>query len=154
MHYTLRHIGVVALSLAVVAFTALEATAQTRLPADSLERIRRYTDWFLAGQLDSVWAHVNARGRGAFTRELLAERRAMMAQATGGTFELVEERFVWRGGARQYWRTMRSPAAPEDFVLRWVVGSDGELEGMGLNLASGVPPVDSGGPVIRGGRGG
>jgi hypothetical protein len=153
MHLRFRTIAA-ALAGIACAIAPHVATAQSRLPADSLDRMRRYTDWFLAGQVDSVWAHVNTRGRTAFTREALAERHGMLLQATGGAFDTVEERFVWRNGARQFWRTMRAPAAPENLVLRWVVGGDGEIEGMGLNLASGVPPIDSGGPVIRSGRGG
>lgn len=145
---------VVAVASAVCALAPHTVAAQSRLPADSLDRIRRYTDWFLAGQLDSVWAHVNTRGRTAFTRDALTERHGMLLQGTGGAFDTIEERFVWRNGSRQFWRTMRAPAAPENIVLRWVVGSDGEIEGMGLSLVSSTPPIDSGGPVIRSGRGG
>lgn len=133
----------------------METAGQKPLPGDSLTRMRRYTEFFLKGEIDSVWAHINESGRRAIpSRERVVELNALFRQQAGVEVELLEERFVWRGPARQYWRTMRTSLGPEPAVLRWVIGADGEIAGVGLNPLSAVPPADSGGPVIKAARGG
>jgi hypothetical protein len=143
MRRSLRHISVVAMSLIVCAIARRAAAAQSRLPADSLERIRRYTDSFLAGEIDSVWAHVNTRGRTAFTRDALVERRAMLLQVTGGSFDFVEERFVWRNGARTVGTMPGAPAAAAMVGKRstsWTISVDTCAAGMrpGQRITHGV----------------
>jgi hypothetical protein len=125
------------------------APAQVRLPADSLARMRQYSEWFLRGQIDSLVAHVTPTARASITAELLTTRRGQFTQNAGVQIEVLEERFVWRGNARQYWRTMRTSTAPEPVLLRWVISPDGTLSGIGLNPQSATPPADSLGPVIK-----
>ena len=138
------------LALLATATVATSLQAQSPLPKDSLERVRRYSEWFFSGQIDSVWANVNERGRRAMSSpDVLTQRRSQFSQAAGTPIEVVEERFVWRGGARQYWRTIRATIAPELVMLRWVVGADGKIEGIGMNPVSQTPPADSTGPVIK-----
>src|SRR5262245_49570791 len=105
-------------ALLATATLATSLQAQSPLPSDSLARVRRYSEWFFSGQIDSLWANVNDRGRRAISGpEQLTQRRSQFTQAAGLPVEVVEERFVWRGGARQYWRTIRATSAPELVML-------------------------------------
>jgi hypothetical protein len=120
------------------------------LPADSLERARTWGRWFQEGKADSLFAAVAPGIRGALaSRDALAAAQGEFAAQTGRILGVEEERFVWRGGNRQYWRTLSTERAPEPIVLRFVVRPDGRIHGFGLSLVSQVPPIDSGGPVIR-----
>ena len=128
----------------------LDVEAQQRLPADSLAIARRWSGWFLTGHADSLAA--------AATPEFLAEMggvdalrdaQGMVAQRAGLAMRVIEERFAWRNGRRQYWRTMEMTTFPEPFVLRFVMLENGRLTGLGLGPLSAVPAADSSGPVIK-----
>ena len=134
----------------LVALAAASAGAQGgSLPADSLERARSWGRWFEEGTSDSLFSAAVPGMRGVFaSRESLAAAQQEFAAQAGRVFGTTEERFVWRGGNRQYWRTVNTERAPEPLVIRFVMRPDGRLSGLGISLASQVPPVDSGGPVI------
>lgn len=138
-----------ALAAGALLLAAAESPAQ-RLPTDSLAIARRYAQWFLGGQTDSLVAHIppaalaDLRGR-----EGIAQAQQTVSDRAGREAAVIEERFVWRGGKRQYWRTMQMTGMEEHFLLRFVLESDGRIGGYGLGLAQQAPPVDSGGPPIR-----
>jgi len=137
------------LALALPLVTGADASAQP-LPPDSLETARRYARWFLAGHVDSILpsippASVDALGG----RDGILRTGATIADRAGSEARVVEERFVWRGGRRQYWRTMAMTATSDHFLLRIVIRPDGRFGGYGTGLATNPPPVDSSGPPIR-----
>jgi hypothetical protein len=104
----------------------------------------------VTGSTDSLWAVVVPGGTGPLaSREALAGAQADFGVQAGMVGAATEERFVWRQGMRQFWSTMSASNAPEAVVVRWVLRPDGRVQGIGLSLASSVPPVDSGGPVIK-----
>jgi hypothetical protein len=119
---------------------AARTDTPAQLPADSLEIARRFTRWLYAGHVDSLLAAMPEDQREE--HETLRGRIDWIEQNLGVETELVEERWVRRNGKRQYWRTAFFSVAPEKVMLRWVVGTGGELLGMGLNPASQAPAVD------------
>lgn len=126
------------------------AQAAPPLPADSLEFGRAATRWLVNGAVDSLWARVTPADRGIFaSRDSLAQAVLGFAARAGSIQGKVEERFVWRGGQRQYWQTVNASNVPEPIVVRWVMRPDGRMSGLGINPVSNTPPVDSGGPVIK-----
>jgi hypothetical protein len=145
----MRYQRILAISAALLAVASQRADAQ-RLPADSLEIGRRYARWFLMNQNDSISASVPAETWTAMGgTETLLRSQAMVAERAGREAALVEERFVWRNGKRQYWRTMQMTAMEEHFLLRVVIEHDGRFGGYGLGPANSAPPVDSSGAPIR-----
>jgi hypothetical protein len=116
--------------------------AQQRLPVDSLSVARRWSGWFLTGHADSL----AVRATPEFLAEMggvegLRDAQGMVAQRAGLAMRVIEERFVWRNGRRQYWRTMEMTNFPEPFVMRFVMLEDGRLSGLGLGPLSAVPPA-------------
>ena len=126
------------------------AAAQRPLPADSLARGRTWSFWFSAGQADSLVAHLipevlqQMGGRAG-----IVDAQAMVADRAGVEKRVIEERFVWRNGRRQYWRVMEMSGLAEPFVLRFVMDEEGRIAGIGLGPQSATPPVDSGGVAIK-----
>ena len=135
---------------AALMLASAPAAAQGPLPADSLSRARTWSFWFMAGVPDSIAAHMlpdvltSIGGRTG-----LVDAQAMIAERAGTEKRLVEERFVWRNGKRQYWRVMEMTTLPEPFVLRFVMDEQGRIAGLGLGPQSATPPVDSGGVAIK-----
>ena len=124
--------------------------AQSRLPDDSLARGRRYATWFLTSQIDSLTANMSPGTLTALGgRDGLTQRMAEIAARAGQVTGVVEERFVWRNGQRQYWRVVNTTGVSEPVAIRIVISSKGEMIGFGANPLSSVPPIDSGGPPIR-----
>ncbi|HEX6053233.1 MAG TPA: hypothetical protein VFZ21_28390 [Gemmatimonadaceae bacterium] len=145
---TSAHTIVLVAALALSSSSA--ATAQTPLPNDSLEIGRRYVRWFLTGQVDSLAAHMSERTLSALGgRDELRRRMLEVAARAGETREVVEERFAWRNGQRQYWHAVNTTALGEPLLVRIVISPSGEMTGLGLGPMSQSPPVDSGGPPIR-----
>jgi hypothetical protein len=132
-------VAVLLLSLAAVPG---RADAQG-LPADSMEVGRRYTDWFLQFETDSLWAHMTPEFReDAGDASWAEELAARVTEAAGLRLEIIDEEYVTRGGARQYWQTGRYSNMDQPFMIRWVIEPDGSAAGLGLNPASQAPPVD------------
>lgn len=109
------------------------------LPNDSVAIARRYIDWMYSGRFDSLVAHMPPGG----TAAELETRWASIVARAGTEASLVQERWVMRGGKRQYWRVARfSDFADEPVVVRLVIERDGSLGGIGVNPESATPPVD------------
>lgn len=124
--------------------------AQAPLPNDSLELGRKYATWFLKGEADSLAARMSPTllerlGGPDGVRQGMVQ----LEMQVGNFVKLVEEQFVWRGDARQYWYTAQMTALPEPIVLRFVMQPSGAVSGLGMNPLSRNPPVDSVGPVIK-----
>jgi len=148
MHQLLLRVCATALVLGCAGELAAQSTPP--LPVDSLQRGRSYARWFLAGQADSLFAVVMPGISGPLSsRATLAAAMQEAASQLGGGGAVVEERFAWRNGQRQYWHTFTAPAVPEPVVMRFVMGADGRVRGFGMSLQSQVPPADSGGPAIK-----
>jgi len=144
--------GATAVAFGVEASAQVAAPAQPTkpLPADSLERARRYAFWMMGGSADSVLAHMSEGMRTQVGGKAWIEtQQAQIAERAGAEKAVVEERFAWRHDQRQYWRTMAMSALDEPFLLRIVMAPSGEIIGMGMSPASMAPPADSAGPPIR-----
>lgn len=139
-----------ALVAALVLSSGSEAMAQSPLPNDSLEIGRRYARWFLTSQVDSLVAHIPERSLSAIGgRDALMQRMMEVAARAGETQGVVEERFAWRNGQRQYWHAVNTTLLGEPLLVRIVISPNGDMIGLGLGPMSQAPPVDSGGPLIR-----
>jgi sugar phosphate isomerase/epimerase len=118
-------------------------TKPAQLPKDSMELARKYTAWFYTTQIDSVVAHLDSAQRGKPEQKAQYESRAADLAARAGTEKIVmEEKFITRNGARQYWRTAMFSNYNEPMLLRWVIGSKGEILGIGMSPLSQAPPID------------
>lgn len=123
------------------------AQAQGSLPKDSLERARLWTRLFTANKVDSLWGTITPTPSGPFSsRDNLAQLLGRFAEQSGGNATVTGERWIWRGGNRQYWATLSLAGQPEDLVIRWVMRPDGTFGGFGLNPVGQSPPIDSAGP--------
>lgn len=146
---TVRHLQTFTLATAILALASLPVQAQ-RLPADSLEAARRYARWFINGQTDSL---ITAMGPGTLEalggRGQIAATQDDLATRGGAEAAVIEERFVWRNGKRQYWRTVQMTAQEGHLVIRLVLDHDGKFGGYGISSAGNTPPTDSAGPPIR-----
>jgi hypothetical protein len=124
--------------------------AQAKLPDDSVALGRQWSTWFLTGRADSLASRMSAevlQAHGGVSG--IIDAQAMVAERAGLMKSVMEEKFVWRNGRRQYWRTMVMSVLPEPFVLRFVMGEDGRIVGVGLGPLSAAPPVDSSGPPLK-----
>lgn len=128
------------LSALVIAGAPL--AAQERLPADSMELGRKYTLWFYTGMADSLLAHMDSAHRADMTVARIEEAMANVATRAGNEVSVVEEKFITRNGARQYWRAAKMDLMEEPFLLRWVITPKGEIAGVGLGPLSQAPPID------------
>lgn len=110
---------------------------------DSLALARQYTVWFYTGQLDSLIAHhpVSAQRDTTLRRRLNAQME-MLTMRAGTETAVIEEKFVKRNGATQYWRTAKFTDMGEPILLRWVITPDGKIGGLGLGPLSQAPPID------------
>jgi len=109
---------------------------------DTLALARQYTVWFYTGQVDSLIAHYPPSARDTTLRRMLASRMEQVAVRAGTETAVIEEKFVKRNGATQYWRTAKFSDMSEPFLLRWVINPDGSIGGIGLGLLSQAPPID------------
>lgn len=141
---------IAALTLSVLTAASTTLRAQSPLPKDSLERGRQYALWFHTSAADSLASRMSA--------ELLADIGGRdgvlegMTQITmrAGTFDKVlQEQWVWRGGARQFWQTAQMTGMQEPIVVRFVMDTSGMITGLGINPQSRTPPADSLGPIIK-----
>jgi hypothetical protein len=114
-----------------------------QLPADSLERARKYTLWLYTNQSDSLFTALDSASRSDVGSAKGVENWvANLATFAGSEESLVGERWVTRNGRRQYWRTAKFSGYPEPVQVRWVFTSKGEIGGLGMNPASSAPPID------------
>jgi hypothetical protein len=142
--------GVAAVAAVLSLSISHDLRAQSPLPNDSLEIGRRYVKWFLTSEVDSLVAHMSERTLAALGgRDGLTTQMVQVAARAGQTGSVVEERFAWRNGQRQYWHAVNTTMLGEPLLVRIVIAPNGEMTGLGLGPLSGAPPVDSGGPPIR-----
>ncbi|MEO5814408.1 MAG: hypothetical protein ABIT20_03905 [Gemmatimonadaceae bacterium] len=114
-----------------------------QLPKDSMELARKYTAWFYTNQADSIVAHLDSAQRGVPEQKAQYESRAAdIAARAGAEKMLMNEKFITRNGARQYWRTAMFSDFSEPILLRWVMSSKGEILGIGMGPLSQAPPID------------
>jgi hypothetical protein len=122
--------------------TAASLPAQQSLPADSMDLGRKYTMWFYGGQADSLLAHMDSAFRATMTADQVQQAMLQVATRAGNEVTVMEEKFITRNGARQYWRTATMDILQEPFLLRWVITPAGEIAGLGMGLARQAPPID------------
>lgn len=129
---------------------ASPVAAQQPLPKDSLELGRKVAGWMMRGPADSVFAYLDV----GFSAQIgglagLAEMQQMISSRAGAEKGVVEERFAWRNGKRQYWRSMNVENLGEPLLVRVVIEPTGLVSGLGINPLSMAPPSDSAGPPIK-----
>jgi hypothetical protein len=132
----------VAVAVAVVSI-GVSADAQARaLPQDSLITARALARFIMLGQPDSTFRFMPDGAERL--QEQVRRASAILAGEAGGEASLVEERWIWRHGLRQYWRivNLNSPS-PEPIAIRLVILPDGRFGGLGVGPISQAPAVDS-----------
>jgi hypothetical protein len=120
--------------------TALHA--QQQLPADSMELGRKFTEWFYTGQADSLLAYLVVNPERPMTTDDIERSILQVASRAGNEVSVIEEKFITRNGARQYWRTAKMSILEEPFLLRWVITPEGKIGGLGMGPLSQAPPID------------
>ena len=110
---------------------------------DSLALARKFTQWFYAGQADSLFAYSSDETKERMGSPAAWQERAdQVAVRAGAETEVIEERFRMRNGRPQYWRTANFSQMSEPFLLRWVIDGEGKITGIGLGPLSQAPPTD------------
>jgi hypothetical protein len=133
------------LTLAALAagLSTVPAAAQTAMPADSLAYARQLTNWFFAGEIDSIVAHLDSSGQGIDAEVVWQKRLDELTARVGVETEVLEEKFAKRNGNTQYWRTSRfSDFTEEPVTFRWAFNKAGKIIGVGMNPQSKAPPID------------
>ncbi|MEN8143540.1 MAG: hypothetical protein ABFS14_01195 [Gemmatimonadota bacterium] len=116
--------------------------AAPHLPADSMEIGAKYSQWFSDGEADSLWAHFTPDFQ---ERRSVDDIRGIMDQVlamAGIEAEVIEQKYIMRGGMPQFWHTAIFTEFDEALLLRWVITPDGKIGGLGLNPLSAAPEVD------------
>lgn len=116
--------------------------AAAAMPADSLAHARRLTDWFFAGQFDSLRLWLAPELQAGRTPEKLQEDLDQLVTRAGVEVEVLEERFAKRNRQTQYWRTSWYSVFSEPILFRWAFDREGRITGMGLGPASSPPAID------------
>jgi hypothetical protein len=116
--------------------------AQQRLPADSMELGRKFTQWLYTIQADSLLAYWLQDDEQPMTAADIERAGLQIATRAGNEVSVIEEKFITRNGARQYWRTAKMDILEEPFLLRWVISPEGKIAGIGMGPASQAPPID------------
>jgi hypothetical protein len=113
--------------------------------ADYMALGRKYFDWFLAAEADSLLAHMTPEAReGAGGVDGVTKAATDFIGRAGLESELVEERMTRRRGNPQYWREARyTTFVDEPLVFRWVLTENGEILGIGMGPKSRTPAPDS-----------
>jgi hypothetical protein len=113
-----------------------------QLPADSMEIARRYTGWLYTAMADSLAAHGTADTKAEMSKDFYIDALTRITANAGVEERVLEEKFVTRNGARQYWRTAKFSDYAEPIMIRWVITEKGEIAGLGMNPVSQAPPID------------
>ena len=131
-----------ALLLIALFFLSNTAQAQMNLPPDSLTLGRKYVDWLLEGQVDSLHAHMTPEVQARISIDHITGQSDMIAMRAGVRLDILEEMYVMRNGKPQYWQTTSFSEIEEPLVFRFVIEPDGRISGVGINPQSQNPPVD------------
>lgn len=115
-----------------------------KLDYDSLAFARLAHGWFVAGEIDSLWAHTDPGMKEQMkVKEEWVNMSMQLTGRAGTELSVVEERWVKRNNQRQYWRIMNmSDFTDEPVAIRWVFLPGKMIGGLGMNPLSRVPPVD------------
>jgi hypothetical protein len=93
--------------------------------------------------VDSLIAHHPASAQSDTTlRRRINAQMEMLTMRAGTETAVIEEKFVKRNGATQYWRTAKFTDMSEPILLRWVITPEGKIGGLGLGPLSQAPPID------------
>jgi len=131
--------------LAFVSATPFAATtmAAQETVIDTMAVGRQATEYFLAGDSDSLWTMLTPEFQESLgSPEAILDRLDMLIERAGDENAVLEESIRMRNGRPQYWRVAEFDLAPEPLLLRWVVSPDGKISGQGLGLASQPPKTD------------
>lgn len=130
--------------LALLLAPASLAAQSTLTDADYLALGRKYYDWFISAEADSILAHLSPAAReGAGGIEGVNRAVVDFLTRAGVETELVEEKMTRRNGRPQYWRESRYASfTDETLVFRWVFTDTGELDGVGMGPRSRTPAPD------------
>lgn len=134
-------------TLAITAFcTAIllpsTLNAQTSLPADSMELGRKYMGFILDREADSIFVHMSAEQQERLGSPDGIRDHMTQLDQLGTLTEVLEEKYVRRNGAAQFWHTANYSDTPEPFLMRLVIDSEGVIVGVGMGPASQAPPTD------------
>ena len=104
---------------------------------------RQVTEWFFAGQTDSILAHSSpdVLDRMGGAQGLLDARDQLMSRA-GSETEVISDKMTKRKGNPQYWRESKYEMAPEPIVLRFVFNAQAQVIGIGMGPLSQTPAPD------------
>lgn len=130
--------------LALLLAPASLAAQATLTDADYLALGRKYYDWFVSAEADSIFAHLSPAAReGAGGLDGVNQAIVDFLTRAGVEDQLVEEKMTRRNGRPQYWRESRYAAYTEEsLVFRWVFNDAGELDGVGMGPRSRTPAPD------------
>jgi hypothetical protein len=135
---------ILALLLLVAAPLAAQSPAAPPSDADVRQLGDRMTRWLLAGQSDSVFAHMSGQLRERIGgRDGVAEAAAELIAELGAE-TAVHMQSVTRGnGAPEYWRLSSfSLVDDEPLVFHWMFDTAGAATGLGVSPLSDTPPAD------------
>jgi hypothetical protein len=133
------------LAVAVVLGLPAALPAQTSgRDAEYLVLGRKYYDWFISAEADSLLAHMDSAGRqGAGGVAGVNQAVADFLARSGVEQELLEEKVNRRRGHPQYWRESRyTTFTNEPLVFRFVFDEQGRIIGVGIGPKSGTPAPD------------
>ncbi len=132
------------LTVLLLAATSAGEAQEPTAAVDSLALARQYTTWLYAGVADSLIAHSSEAAKGFFSNVENWRRYTETILERGGLeVEVLEETWKLRNGRCQYWRTAEFSGSDEPLLVRWVLSPAGEIDAVGLGLASQPPMVDS-----------
>lgn len=132
-----------ALLLAPAALNA-QSTVAANAPTDAqlIAKGRQLTDWWYAGQADSIYAWMTPDAREKMPKDEFLQQRDMILGRIGSEVIVVEDKMTLRKGNRQYWRESKVETMDEPVVTRWVFDKDGNVIGLGINPKSRAPEPD------------
>jgi hypothetical protein len=134
------------LRTAIIALGLPAALAAQSSPSDTeyLALGRKFYDWFISAEADSLLAHMNpgdrqSAGGVAGVNQAVADFLAR----SGVEEQLLEETVNRRRGHPQYWRESRySTFTNEPLVFRFVFDEQGQIIGVGMGPKSSTPAPD------------
>ncbi len=132
-----------ALLLAPAALNA-QAASPAAAPTDAqlIAKGRQLTDWWYAGQADSIYAIMTPDARAKMDKGEFLQQRDMILARIGSEVIVVEDKMTLRKGNRQYWRESKVETMDEPVVMRWVFDTEGNVIGLGINPKSAAPAPD------------
>ncbi len=140
----MKRTAVILLITALTAPGAASAQMQHgRLPSDSMEIGRKFMQFVLDREADSLYAYMTPAAQERLgSPEQIAQQMSQFDQL-GEFIETVEEKWVLRNGQHQFWHYSNYSQFPEQFLMRFVITTDGLIDGAGAGPASQAPPTDS-----------